>query len=510
MRSWRLAVAVLLGIGAVWAGGAVSWAATPGAAAPGTNDVRALYTTRAVATPDTQKCLACHNQMNPNLCMSWERSLHSEKGVGCFECHTANASDSDAIADHNGFTISTLVTPFDCARCHKEQADSFLQSHHAQGGRVLHSLSNFWGEVVEGYGASLNGCQACHGSKVQIDPETKRPLANGYPNHGIGRLNPDGSEGNCMACHQRHDFKMAATRRAEVCGRCHLGPDHPQIEIWLESKHGNSYDDLNRGVDLNARSLTLGKDPIGAPSCYTCHLGATNASGSVSAHDPAIRLSWNLRDAVSVRRENWKEKRQSMESVCNRCHSPTYVKNHFIQLEKAVALYNHKFALPAKKIIDTLKAAGKLDASPVNDKLERDWWHLWHHQGRRARHGVAMMGADFVQWQGFYDVALIFYFEFLPEAERLMPGITKDLLDKSEHQWLRDRISKPEEVKKAIQDSIQFWYDQTPEPPIGSGTPPGQMQERNPGLTIPVASGVGEPVSPSPVASGSEVPPAGK
>ena len=27
----------------------------------------------------------------------------------------------------------------------------------------------------------------------------------------------------------------------EACDQCHLGPDHPQIEIFMESKHGGIY-----------------------------------------------------------------------------------------------------------------------------------------------------------------------------------------------------------------------------------------------------------------------------
>ena len=30
-------------------------------------------------------------------------------------------------------------------------------------------------------------------------------------------------------------------RKPEACGQCHLGPDHPQIEIYMESKHGDIY-----------------------------------------------------------------------------------------------------------------------------------------------------------------------------------------------------------------------------------------------------------------------------
>jgi hypothetical protein len=38
---------------------------------------------------------------------------------------------------------------------------------------------------------------------------------------------------------------------------------------------------------------------------------------------------------------------------------------------------------------------------------------------------ASMNGPNYVQWRGFYEVAKIFYSEFLPEAERLLPGVTK-------------------------------------------------------------------------------------
>ena len=67
-----------------------------------------------------------------------------------------------------------------------------------------------------------------------LDPAT-------WPNTGIGRINPDGSEGACTACHARHQFSAEQARHPENCGRCHMGPDHPQKEIYEESKHGASF-----------------------------------------------------------------------------------------------------------------------------------------------------------------------------------------------------------------------------------------------------------------------------
>jgi hypothetical protein len=93
---------------------------------------------------------------------------------------------------------------------------------------------------VGGAAAVATGCRQCHGSNIRVlkdgrlDPET-------WPNTGIGRINPDGSKGSCSACHTRHRFSKEQARRPDACGKCHLGPDHPQIEVYQESKHGVLY-----------------------------------------------------------------------------------------------------------------------------------------------------------------------------------------------------------------------------------------------------------------------------
>ena len=47
------------------------------------------------------------------------------------------------------------------------------------------------------------------------------------------------------------------------------------------------------------------------------------------------------------------------------------------------------------------------------------WFEIWHHEGRRARHGVSMMGPDYTHWHGTYDLAKNFYSEYIPELEEL-------------------------------------------------------------------------------------------
>ena len=41
------------------------------------------------------------------------------------------------------------------------------------------------------------------------------------------------------------------------------------------------------------------------------------------------------------------------------------------------------------------------------------------HQGRSARMGAAMMGPDYSQWHGMYEVADSFYNHLLPQLEEL-------------------------------------------------------------------------------------------
>lgn len=97
-----------------------------------------------------------------------------------------------------------------------------------------------------------------------------------------------------------------------------------------------------------------------------------------------------------------------MQEVCSNCHAAGWVENFYKQYDNTVDLYNEKFAKPAKAIMEKLYADGKLTKTPFDDKLEWTYYELWHHQGRRARMGTAMMGPDYTQWHGFYEWPRVF------------------------------------------------------------------------------------------------------
>ncbi len=55
-------------------------------------------------------------------------------------------------------------------------------------------------------------------------------------------------------------------------------------------------------------------------------------------------------------------------------------------------------------MLDDLYAKEILDKSRFFDeRLEVEYYELWHHEGRRARMGAAMMAPDYSWWHGFYE-----------------------------------------------------------------------------------------------------------
>ncbi len=498
-----------------------------------------------VSVPATsQECVDCHAEENPGIITHYMGSTHAERGVGCYDCHEADDAEADSYL-HHGQVIATVVTPMDCARCHDHEATEFAQSHHAAAGNILASLDNFLAETVEGsrmdfsphsptpgrsfdvvngMASANSGCQQCHGAKVglvatdgsiltvddlepdengvptnldavgriALDENGKPSLApSTWPNTGIGRLNLDGSRGSCSACHSRHDFSPRRARQPENCGKCHLGPDHPQKEIYEESKHGIAYRDLKDDMNLDAEDWVLGEDYSAAPTCATCHMSGNIRNGGRITHDPGERISWTNRPPVSVamdtdvnhgivsetdpdlRREliadTWQQKRDRMKDVCSSCHSQGYVNGFYEQYDDLVLLYNEKFAKPGLAIMGALASNGLRSTTNFDEEIEWTWFYLWHHEGRRARHGASMMAPDYTHWHGMYEVAERFYMELIPQARemadhaggsagRAVHAVINDILARPEHIWFTEGAEGAAEL---IRQQMEARYGRT-------------------------------------------------
>jgi hypothetical protein len=393
-------------------------------------------------------CVNCHKDISSGLHMQWEMSTHAANDVSCYDCHGADEGDSDGF-EHHGGLIATLVTPKDCGGCHEDEATQTQNSYHAKAGEILDSKDAYLAHVAGGEPAAVAGCESCHGGKITVDPTSPNMLsAKSWPNTGIGRLNPDGSKGSCTPCHTRHLFSAAQARQPEACGKCHLGPDHPQKEIYDESKHGNAYYTNKQHMNLEAHPWVVGVDYAVAPTCATCHMSATKDMGVT--HDVGRRISWTLRPPVSVKKENWQAKRENMLNVCTNCHSATFAANHYYQFDALVNLYNEKFGKPATALMNLIREKKLLEnPASFSNKIEWTYWELWHHEGRRARHGAAMMGPDYTWWHGMYEVAQHFYFKLLPEAREFndpdVDAFLEQLAADPMHSWLLTDTGKLKE-----------------------------------------------------------------
>jgi len=384
-------------------------------------------------------CMTCHKDKSPGLYQQWLESKHGANEITCIDCHGAETGEPDGFMHYDAL-IATLVTPKDCANCHDKEAAEVEQSYHATAGKILESKDAYLAHVAAGSPAAMTGCESCHGTKVIIDPDSPNKLSKkSWPNSGIGRINPDGSLGSCNACHTRHGFSAAQARQPEACSKCHLGPDHPQKEVYEESKHGNAYFTNRDKMNLDSESWVVGVDYNAAPTCATCHMSATPQMPA--SHDVGARISWTLRPPISKKKDNWEAKRASMLKVCTNCHGQTFAEGHYYQFDALVNLYNDKFAKPATDIIKLVREKKLLEnPASFSNKIEWTYWELWHHEGRRARHGAAMMGPDYTWWHGMYEVAQHFYFKLIPEARQFddpdVNAYLDNMLKDPMHSWL--------------------------------------------------------------------------
>ncbi len=468
----------------------------------------------AIVTADSRACVDCHKNDSPALVQEWEQSRHAKVGIGCVECHSAERNDVDAWK-HEGVYISALVTPLDCADCHEKEYKEFAYSPHAKGGELIFNPDSILAEdALEAEGEvhmsnTARTCQECHGSIIMFARDDdgqvirtgsqKKPfiLPETWPNSGIGRFNPDGSKGSCHACHARHAFQASLSRSPTTCGKCHMGPDHPQMEVYNESKHGIAFYANRERMDLNKRGeWVLGRDYSAAPTCSTCHIGSyMSAQGFVEggSHDVGERISWTLLPVISTRvnlvvyedgyKEDYPEdedtpsigdevvttetvvenerlvnkevtrkvadvidsedRREKMIGACLDCHNDTYVDNFYDQYDQFVEYYNEKFAAPAQNFMDMMQEDGLINPKePFEKEVQWAFWDLWHRGGRQARHGASMMGPSITR-QGMYQISENFYSRFLPAVINTAAEKGPDM-EKKYRKMVEEELSRPE------------------------------------------------------------------
>lgn len=375
-------------------------------------------------SPEGKSCIQCHRDFQPGIVSDWKESRHAHVGISCIDCHQVAADSPMAVshADNSGLelSVSSLVSPAVCGRCHTQAKEQFDQSGHFRAYHQIVPKDNLHALTLVHEGRNLpelkhapneTGCMQCHGTKIELD-DNNRPTPETWPNNGMGNVYPDGATGSCTACHSRHKFSIAEARKPSACASCHLGPDHPNIEIFNNSKHGHIYNSDSANWNWDSAPDAWEPGDYRAPTCATCHMSGI---GDLSTtHNVSERLYWVLwskeskvrgsDDVLSPILGDGPAGRDKMERVCSNCHSSQHTEGFFAQGDKAVRLYNEGYYKPATALLNELKAEGLLKDNPWQDEFQITYYHLWHHEGRRARQGAMMGAADYAHWHGFFEL----------------------------------------------------------------------------------------------------------
>jgi len=437
----------------------------------------------------TETCLSCHTAATPGIVADWKKSRHARVSpaealkkdrasrrvsaenipvtlagsvVGCAECHTLTPAAHQDNFDHEGEQVHVVVTPGDCAVCHPEEAGQYERNKMAWAQKNLadNPLYNDLIQVVVGVYSVKSGtpalqppgakdqadsCYACHGTVVKATGTVVRetdqgdlefPILDGWPNQGVGRVNPDGSRGSCASCHTRHQFSIKTARQPYTCSQCHKGPDVPAYKVYSVSKHGNIFSTHQGEWDFEAMPWTVGRD-FTAPTCAVCHVSQiVDSEGRTLAertHRMNDRLPWRLfglvyahpqpksPDTTVIRNkaglplpteltgqpvveflideEEQARRTEKLQKVCLSCHGHGWVEGHWALWENTIRTANAQ-TLAATRLILKAWDRGAVQGpaagdSPFNEALERKWVEQWLFYANSTRLASAMDGTDY-------------------------------------------------------------------------------------------------------------------
>lgn len=437
----------------------------------------------------TAECLECHVSIAPGMVAAWQNSRHArtspgealkktalekrisaktisddlrQNTVGCAECHTLNPGKHSDTFEHNGYQVHIVITPEDCATCHPLEVKQYGQNimSHAYGNLQNNPVYQELAKAINGVQffddgqidikppspeTSADSCLSCHGTKVEVKGfdvretemgEMEFPVLSGWPNMGVGRINPDGSRGACGACHTHHRFAIEMARKPHTCSQCHKGPDVPIYKIYQVSKHGNIYSSIGKQWNFEEVPWTVGKD-FTAPTCATCHVSLiVTEEGDVVAertHQMNNRLPWRMfgliyghahpkfPDTTVIRNKaglplptdlsgepaseylidniEQQKRRKTLQQVCLACHTPQWVDGHWARFENTIKVSN-EMTETATKLIQKAWDGGAArglaqNDSMFNEGIEKKWMEQWLFFANSTRMSSAMMGTDY-------------------------------------------------------------------------------------------------------------------
>ena len=249
-----------------------------------------------------QEALAIYDALAKQVPLAtdaFRKSAHYREGMTCVTCHTETQFDP---ASGRVQLSAARVPPERCGECHEQQYEGFRKSRHFKAVTVFTEVVRY--KALGGYPAmQRQGCNRCH------EP--------------IGQ--------SCSACHPAHLFEPPRPPKDEFggCQRCHLGPDHHQLEAYTSSVH---YQVARARGD-------------GVPNCVFCHTSDQNN-----------HYIFRIKGAPSHGRDEFMAK-------CTKCHTADFASRAFESID-AVKHETNRIVEAARQIIRQLYADGILQRVP--------------------------------------------------------------------------------------------------------------------------------------------------
>jgi hydroxylamine dehydrogenase len=390
-------------------------------------------------------CAQCHARLQPGIVAQFAGSAmgragtqnarveHAQRAISCADCH---GTDHDAIMASKGRVAETM-----CAACHAQiYKEHVLDVGHSYGPGPGSLGANWERNIgVPNYAQMPRmvmemGCDPCH---AQADATNDRYWSAEESKY------VDGSSltyrNGCIACHTRHSFDLVEARKPEACYTCHMGPDHPNYEAYMSSKHGSIY--AARGATWDW-TQPMARAQWDAPTCAYCHMLYVDSTGArATSHNMTRKIVWGMGvqaaggalENIATQPENL-AKRAEMIRVCLTCHSEDKARG-YLESADAHKLAGDALVVEARDLVAGLyqdglispghgaTAAGLVpgprfsaielpEAAATHwpaglyynvTTVEREYFDLFFFSNLKSYKGAFHMSPDYAWWYGYAD-----------------------------------------------------------------------------------------------------------
>ena len=394
---------------------------------------------------DSGSCVTCHAKLEPTIVRQFTASAMGRPGMQnprvnyptrqltCANCH---GRDHDIIMANRG-RVPELV----CGGCHAQiYKEHVLDVGHSYGPGPGKLGVNWERNIGVPHYKEMPrkvmemGCDACHAQAGATDQK--------YWSDSLHRYVDMSSlvyRNGCIACHTRHSFNLEEARKPEACYTCHMGPDHPNYESYMASKHGSIYAARGRTWDWTS---FLDQATYDTPTCAYCHMVYVSDSGQRSvSHNMTRKIIWgmgaqaaagDLKDLPAS--PEGEAKRREMIKVCMTCHSEDKARG-YLESADAHKLAGDALVVEARGILSGLykdglirpshaaTSAGLLPGprftaielpgamaahSPTSlyydvTPIEREYFDMFFFSALKSYKGAFHMSPDYAWWYGYAD-----------------------------------------------------------------------------------------------------------